>query len=101
VLDDLDYLYALNKSFTDAVVKALSSIDQLVLVLTTIGWASASPREVGWFLRLKPLSLEMARYLFHSVFPVPLQQDALDKLLARVQGIPQYITILAHLACRR
>ncbi|KAF8497107.1 hypothetical protein F5888DRAFT_325546 [Russula emetica] len=100
VLDDLDYLYALNKSFTDTVIKALSSIDQLVLVLTTIGWTSAPPREIEWFLQLKPLSLEMARYLFHSVYPVPLQRDALDKLLARVQGIPQYIMILAHLAFR-
>jgi hypothetical protein len=100
VLDDLDYLYALDKSFTDAVIKALSSVDQLVLVLTTIGWTSAPPPEVEWFLQLKPLSLEKARYLFHSVYPAPLQRDALDKLLARVQGIPQYITILAHLACR-
>jgi len=100
VLDDLDYLYALNKSFTDAVIKALSSIDQLVLVLTTIGWTSAPPREIKWFLQLKPLSIEMARYLFHSVYPVPLQRVALDKLLARVQWIPQYIVILAHLACR-
>ena len=100
VLDDLDYLYALDKSFTDAVIKALSSIDQLVLVLTTIGWTSAPPPEIEWFLQLKPLSLEKARYLFHSVYPAPLQRDALDKLLARVQGIPQYITILAHLACR-
>jgi hypothetical protein len=100
VLDDLDYLYALNKSFTDAVIKALSSIDQLVLVLTTVGWTSAPPREIKWFLQLKPLSLEMARHLFHSVYPVPLQQDALDKLLALVRGIPQYIMILAHLTCR-
>ena len=100
VLDDLDYLYALNKSFTDVVIKALSSIDQLILVLTTIGWTSAPPPEIGWFLQLKPLSLEMARYLFQSVYPVPLQRDALDKLLARVQGIPQYIMILADLACR-
>ena len=100
VLDDLDYLYALDKSFTDAVIKALSGIDQLVLVLTTIGWTSAPPSEIEWFLQLKPLSLEKARYLFHSVYPAPLQRDALDKLLARVQGIPQYITTLAHLACR-
>ena len=100
VLDDLDYLYALNKSFTDVVIKALSSIDQLILVLTTIGWTSAPPPEIGWSLQLKPLSLEMARYLFQSVYPVPLQRDALDKLLARVQGIPQYIMILADLACR-
>ncbi|KAH9988217.1 hypothetical protein BJV77DRAFT_1022887 [Russula vinacea] len=100
VLDDLDYLYALDKSFTDAVIKALSSIDQLILVLTTIGWTSAPPPEIGWFLQLKPLSLEMARYLFQSVYPVPLQRDALNKLLARVQGIPQYIMILADLACR-
>jgi hypothetical protein len=100
VLDDLDYLYALNKSFTNAVIKALSSIDQLVLVLTTIGWTSAPPPEIEWFLQLKPLSLERARYLFHSVYPVPLQRDALDKLLARVQGIPQYITTLAHFAFR-
>ncbi|KAG1847376.1 hypothetical protein F4604DRAFT_164952 [Suillus subluteus] len=100
VLDDLDYLYALDKSFTDAVIKSLSSIDKLVLVLTIIGWTSAPPREIEWFLQLKPLSLEMARYLFQSVYPVPLQRDALDKLLARVRGIPKYIMILADLACR-
>lgn len=100
VLDDLDHLYALDKSFTDAVIKSLSSIDKLVLVLTIIGWTSAPPREIKWFLQLKPLSLEMARYLFQSVYPVPLQRDALDKLLARVRGIPQYIIILADLACQ-
>ncbi|KAG1837320.1 hypothetical protein DFJ58DRAFT_816092 [Suillus subalutaceus] len=100
VLDDLDYLYALDKSFTDAVIKSLSSIDKLVLVLTIIGWTSAPPREIEWFLQLKPLSLEMARYLFQSVYPVPLQRDALDKLLARVRGIPKYIMILADLAFR-
>ncbi|KAG1767634.1 hypothetical protein EDD22DRAFT_1005278 [Suillus occidentalis] len=100
VLDDLDHLYALDKSFTDAVIKALSSIDKLVLVLTIIGWTSAPPPEIGWFLQLKPLSLEMARYLFQSLYPVPLQRDALDKLLVRVRGIPQYIMILADLACR-
>ncbi|KAG2065879.1 hypothetical protein BDR04DRAFT_1234317 [Suillus decipiens] len=100
VLDDLDHLYALDKSFTDAVIKSLSSIDKLVLVLTIIGWTSAPPREIEWILQLKPLSLEMARYLFQSVYPVPLQRDALDKLLARVRGIPQYITILADLACQ-
>ncbi|KAG1813019.1 hypothetical protein EV424DRAFT_1566121 [Suillus variegatus] len=32
VLDDLDHLYALDKSFTDAVIKSLSSIDKLILV---------------------------------------------------------------------
>lgn len=100
VLDDLDHLYALDKSFTDAVIRALSSIDKLVLVLTIIGWTSAPPPEIGWFLQLKPLSLEMARYLFQSLYPVPLQRDALDKLLVRVRGIPQYIMILADLACR-
>jgi hypothetical protein len=100
VLDDLDHLYALDKSFTDAVIKALSSIDKLDLVLTVIGWTSAPPPEIGWFLQLKPLSLEMARYLFQSLYPVPLQRDALDKLLVRVRGIPQYIMILADLACR-
>ena len=100
VLDDLDHLYALDKPFTDAVIKALSSIDKLVLVLTIIGWASAPPPEIEWFLQLKPLSLDMARYLFLSVYPVPLQRDALDKLLARVRGIPQYIMILADLACQ-
>jgi Cdc6-like AAA superfamily ATPase len=73
VLDDLDHLYALDKSFTDAVIKALSSIDKLVLVLTIIGWMSALPPEIGWFLQLKPLSLEMVRYLFQSLYPVPLQ----------------------------
>ena len=45
VLDDLDYLHALDKSFMDAVINwALSGIDQLVLVLTTkstIGLTSA------------------------------------------------------------
>ncbi|KAG2746594.1 hypothetical protein P692DRAFT_201933259 [Suillus brevipes Sb2] len=100
VLDDLDHLYALDKSFTDAVIKALSSIDKLVLVLTIIGWTSAPPPEIGWFLQLKPLSLEMARNLFQSLYPVPLQRDALDKLLLRVRGIPQYIVILADLAFR-
>lgn len=100
VLDDLDHLYALDKSFTDAVIKALSSIDKLVLVLTIIGWTSAPPPEIGWFLQLKPLSLEMARNLFQSLYTVPLQRDALDKLLLRVRGIPQYIVILADLAFR-
>ena len=100
VLDDLDHLYALDKSFTDAVIKALSSIDKLVLVLTIVGWTSTPPREIEWFLQLKPLSLEMSRYLFQSVYPVPLQRDTLDKLLTRVRGIPQYIVILADLACR-
>ena len=100
VLDDLDHLYALDKSFTDAVIKALSSIDQLVLVLTIIGWTPTTPREVGWCLRLKPLSPEMSQYLFQSVYPVPLQRVALVKLLALVRGIPQYIMILAHLASR-
>ncbi|KIK39521.1 hypothetical protein CY34DRAFT_328206 [Suillus luteus UH-Slu-Lm8-n1] len=42
VLDDLDHLYALDKSFTDAVIKALSSIDKLVLVLTIIGWTDGA-----------------------------------------------------------
>ncbi|KAG2095483.1 uncharacterized protein F5147DRAFT_402107 [Suillus discolor] len=97
VLDDLDRLYALDKSFTDAVIKSLSSIDKLVLVLTIIGWTSDPPHEIEYFLQLKPLSPEMARYLFQSVYPVPLQRDALDKLLARVRGIPQYIMILADL----
>ncbi|KAI9429425.1 hypothetical protein BJY52DRAFT_128084, partial [Lactarius psammicola] len=100
VLDDLDHLYALDKSFTDAVIKALSGIDQLVLVLTVIGWTSAPPREIDWFLQLKPLSLEMARNLFLSLYPVPHQLDALDNLLARVRGIPHYIMALADLACR-
>lgn len=100
VLDDLDHLYALDKSFADAVIKSLSTIDKLVLVLTIIGWTSAPPREIEWFLQLKPLSLEMARYLFQSVYPVPLQRDALDKLLIRVRGIPQYIMTLADLAYR-
>ncbi|KAG2119988.1 hypothetical protein BD769DRAFT_1024756 [Suillus cothurnatus] len=98
VLDDLDHLYALDKSFTDEVIKLLSSIDKLVLVLTIIGWTSAPPREIEWSLQLKPLSLERARFLFQSIYPVPLQRDTLDKLLARVRGIPQYIMILAHLA---
>ncbi|KAJ6613543.1 hypothetical protein B0H10DRAFT_2191940 [Mycena sp. CBHHK59/15] len=101
VLDDLDHLYSLDKLFTDAVIKALSSINSLVLMLTVVGWSPAPPPEVQWFLQVKPLSPEFAEHLFHSVFPVPRQRKELAELLEYVGGVPHYIVVLAILAYER
>ncbi|KAJ7210982.1 hypothetical protein C8J57DRAFT_1400298 [Mycena rebaudengoi] len=98
VLDDLDHLYFLDKSFTDAAIKALAHIRGLTLFLTVNGWTPAPPPVVEWSLQLKALTQEMAEYLFHSIYPVPFQRRELAELVRVVGAVPQYIVILANLA---
>ncbi|KAJ7223736.1 hypothetical protein B0H12DRAFT_289772 [Mycena haematopus] len=101
VLDDLDHLYFLDKSFTDASIKALASIKGVTLFLTVNGWTPAPPPVVEWSLHLKALTQERAEYLFHSIYPVPFQRKELAELLALVGAVPQYVVILANLAYER
>ncbi|KAJ6495339.1 hypothetical protein C8R45DRAFT_1094985 [Mycena sanguinolenta] len=101
VLDDLDHLYFLDKSFTDAAIEALAKINGLTLLLTVNGWTPAPPPVVEWSLQLKPLTQKQAEYLFHSIYPVPFQRKELSELLKLVGAVPQYVVILAHLAYER
>ncbi|KAJ7210986.1 hypothetical protein C8J57DRAFT_1400312 [Mycena rebaudengoi] len=98
VLDDLDHLYFLDKSFTDAAIKALANIPGLTLFLTVNGWTPAPPPVVEWSLQLKALTQAMAEYLFHSIYPVPFQRRELAELVRVVGAVPQYIVVLANLA---
>ncbi|KAJ6495349.1 hypothetical protein C8R45DRAFT_168018 [Mycena sanguinolenta] len=101
VLDDLDHLYFLDKSFTDTVIEALAKIKGLTLLLTVTGWTPTPPPVVEWSLQLKALTQEMAEYLFHSIYPVPFQRKELSELLKLVGTVPQYVVILANLAYER
>ncbi|KAF7344475.1 TPR-like protein [Mycena sanguinolenta] len=98
VLDDLDHLYFLDKSFTDAAIEALAKIQGLTLLLTVNGWAATPPPVVEWSLDLKALTQEKAEYLFHSIYPVPFQRKELSELLKLVGTVPQHVVVLAILA---
>ncbi|KAF8190389.1 hypothetical protein K438DRAFT_1831989 [Mycena galopus ATCC 62051] len=101
VLDDFDHLYFLDKPFADTVIKTLTTINDLVVLLTANGWASTPPPFIQWTLHLQPLSPRMAEYLFQSIYPVPHQRKQLTELLKLVGGVPQYIVVLANLAFQR
>ncbi|KAJ7753166.1 hypothetical protein B0H16DRAFT_1544667 [Mycena metata] len=101
VLDDVDHLYFLDKLFADATINALANVNELVLLLAVNGWVHTPPLVIEWTLHLKPLSPQMAEYLFQSVYLVPRQRKELGKLLKLVGGVPQYIVVLANLAYER